>query len=175
MAVDRHAAHRIPLHPPKRAAAYPTTTGIRHLAQVLTEPSGCTLSDETAPRRNSSLIDGGCARWWLPMVRGLLVSIGEFDQLRLAPFAPREFHSNRQPIRSKSAWNYNGRQARLRGELAIIAHLHLADQVGFAAYCRIRESLDMGIGHGLQKRFAQCGALDYVRKILRSFARFDPL
>ena len=24
--------------PPKRAAAYPTTTGIRHLAQVLTEP-----------------------------------------------------------------------------------------------------------------------------------------
>src|SRR5215471_21618817 len=39
MAVDRHAAHRIPLHPPKRAAAYPTTTGIRHLAQVLTEPA----------------------------------------------------------------------------------------------------------------------------------------
>jgi hypothetical protein len=31
---------------------------------------------------------------------------------------------------------------------------HFADQVGFAAYRRIRESLDMRIGHGLQKRFA---------------------
>src|SRR5262249_55486669 len=41
MAVDRHAGHRIPLHPPKRAAAYPTTTGIRHLTQVLTEPFSC--------------------------------------------------------------------------------------------------------------------------------------
>src|SRR5215472_1220526 len=39
MAVDRHAGHRIPIHPPlKRAGAYPTTTGIRHLAEVLTEP-----------------------------------------------------------------------------------------------------------------------------------------
>jgi ABC-type transport system substrate-binding protein len=39
MAVDRHAGHRISIHPPlKRAGAYPTTTGIRHLAEVLTEP-----------------------------------------------------------------------------------------------------------------------------------------
>src|ERR1700747_2172009 len=51
MAVDRHAGHRIPLHPPlKRAAAYPTTTGIRHLAQVLTEPPERTSICPALPR-----------------------------------------------------------------------------------------------------------------------------
>ena len=53
-AVDRHAAHRIPLHPPKRAAAYPTTTGIRHLAQVLTEP---TLTPAPGPKPERSHVN----------------------------------------------------------------------------------------------------------------------
>jgi hypothetical protein len=36
--VDRHAGHRIPLHPPKTARSVPITTAIRQLAQALTEP-----------------------------------------------------------------------------------------------------------------------------------------
>src|SRR5262249_38388332 len=40
-AVDRHAGTASRFIPLKRAAAYPTTTGIRQLAQVLTEPARC--------------------------------------------------------------------------------------------------------------------------------------
>ena len=39
-------------------------------------------------KRGSLLIDGRCAQRRAPMARGLLVGIGEFDQLWLTPCPP---------------------------------------------------------------------------------------
>ena len=69
----------------------------------------------------------------MAMSCGLFVGVGEFNQLRFTPRSPEQLKSNGQSIRSEAAGNNDGRQAGIGTQLAVAAHLHLANHVCLAA------------------------------------------
>ena len=74
---------------------------------------------------------------------GLLVGVGEFDQLRFAPRSPEQLKSDRQSVRGEGAGNNNGLQTGIGTKLAVAAHLHLANDVCLAADRRIGKRLEI--------------------------------
>src|SRR5205085_4701111 len=87
-----------------------------------------------------------------PVMCRLLVGVGEFDQLRLAPRSPEQLEPDRQSVRGEATGDNDGRQPGIGTELAIGAHLRLADNICFAADRGIRERLDSVVDHRLYDR-----------------------